>query len=299
MKEVIFKILLIEDDDTDARIFKKLLSKVNGFRVELSRAGSLAEAAALMDHHVFDVIFLDLSLPDSSGQGTLNQISQLMGEFPVIVLTGMSEVSLGTQAVHAGAEDYLVKDKINQELVGRSVLYAMERNKLRRQLKQLALSDELTGLYNRRGFLTLAEQQIRLCRRKKEGMVFVYLDIDHFKQMNDVHGHGAGDKVLKDVAEVLRKCFRASDIIARIGGDEFVVLAVDADEGSQEKLLRKVQSKMDHFNQSSQRPFGVSLSTGAVYYDPHSKESLEDLLSGADKKMYETKKSKKHNFWDW
>jgi predicted signal transduction protein with EAL and GGDEF domain len=114
------------------------------------------------------------------------------------------------------------------ELLMRAIYCAAQQHVLQASLADLALSDELTGLYNRRGFMALAERQLKLGRRSGRGMLFILVDVDGLKQINDSLGHSQGDSALRRTAEVLRKTFRNSDVIARMGGDEFAVLAIEA-----------------------------------------------------------------------
>ncbi|WP_419805775.1 diguanylate cyclase domain-containing protein [Terriglobus sp.] len=167
---------------------------------------------------------------------------------------------------------------------------------LRRQarLRALIATDALTGLYNRRAFLLLAEKQLESMRRRRSALLLFYLDLDNFKQINDTHGHRAGDAALKDVAGLLRQVFRESDTVCRMGGDEFAVLATDATPGSEDILRARLTEAVLNDNQRSQRPFRVALSVGAVYYDHTcANRSIEDILEHADALMYGNKRQRR------
>jgi len=159
-------------------------------------------------------------------------------------------------------------------------------------LKELAMVDELTGLYNRRGFIAHATDVLRLAQRMGRPAIVFLADVDGLKKINDRFGHAAGDLTLAGAARALQLTFRSSDVIARLGGDEFAVLAlVDSREGGA-GILQRLEKNVDFWNGRSGQPFEVSLSLGAVSIDP-SKEKLEAILARADKDLYEKKESRR------
>jgi diguanylate cyclase (GGDEF)-like protein/PAS domain S-box-containing protein len=169
-----------------------------------------------------------------------------------------------------------------------------ERKRTEETLRSLSLLDDLTGLYNRRGFLALAEQQVRLTQRTGHGFTLVFADLDGLKQINDTHGHKAGDEALRTVAEILKKSFRESDIIARLSGDEFTILALeDYEAPASPAVTSRLWENLEEYKQQDSRPFDLSLSVGVVHFDPESGGSLEELISQADKAMYQDKQSKR------
>jgi diguanylate cyclase (GGDEF)-like protein/PAS domain S-box-containing protein len=167
-----------------------------------------------------------------------------------------------------------------------------ERKVMEEELRKLSLTDELTGLYNRRGFMTLAAQQIKIANRLKRELLLIASDLDDLKTINDTMGHHEGDQALVDAATILMETFRSSDIIARIGGDEFVVLQIKNRENSLLISTDRLQETFAEHNLKSQKPYKLSLSLGIVIYNPEQPVSLEQLLADADTKMYEQKKSK-------
>ena len=173
-----------------------------------------------------------------------------------------------------------------------------ERNKdlLQRQadeLRALSLVDELTGLYNRRGFLTLSTQQLKLCDRSMRPAMLVFVDLDGMKRINDELGHEYGDQALVETASVLRQCFRYSDVVARLGGDEFVVLAVEADPPQSEQVVVRLYEKLAELNAMPARKFELKFSIGIAPYDPSKLEMVEEVLARADSLMYEQKRLRK------
>lgn len=158
-------------------------------------------------------------------------------------------------------------------------------------VREMSLRDDLTGLLNRRGFFSLAEQQMRISMRTGHNMLLFYCDLDAMKAINDSLGHREGDRALADVAQILKETFRESDIIARFGGDEFVVLAIETDETSVAILRDRLETRVSAFNESAGRPYDLRLSTGVATYDPLRTETIDEVLSRADTQMYRQKQA--------
>ena len=157
-------------------------------------------------------------------------------------------------------------------------------------LRQLSLSDPLTGVHNRRGFVLLAEQQRRIAARNKKSLLMFYIDLDRFKEINDTLGHKQGDIALQMVADILRECFRKSDVIGRLGGDEFAIIACDAASNSKAELEERLMGLVEQSNQKLAGAFEISLSVGALLCDASMDGlSIEELMSQADTLMYEQK----------
>ena len=168
-----------------------------------------------------------------------------------------------------------------------------ERKKMEEGLITLSITDLLTGLYNRRGFIMFAEQQLKLSNRSKRGMLLFFTDLDGMKWINDTLGHEEGDKALIEAATVLKDTFRSSDIIARMGGDEFAVLTIDTTDINPEIITARVQNLIDIRNRRENRRYTLSISVGSSFYDPENPCSIDELMAEADKSMYEHKRSKK------
>jgi diguanylate cyclase (GGDEF)-like protein/PAS domain S-box-containing protein len=167
-----------------------------------------------------------------------------------------------------------------------------EKRQIEEQLRILSVTDELTGLYNRRGFFTLAEQQLKVARRLGKGVFLLSGDLDNLKEINDALGHQKGDQMLAEVATVLRESFRESDIIARIGGDEFVVFQMEDTFAFPEALVSRLHRNIDTHNKERNRDYEISLSYGIVHCAAERICSVDAMLVQADKKMYEQKRVK-------
>jgi len=161
------------------------------------------------------------------------------------------------------------------------------------RLRNLSLTDGLTGLNNRRGFMVLATGLMKFARRVGYSLSLLYIDLDSLKSTNDTFGHSAGDRLITHFSRILTETFRDSDIIGRLGGDEFVVLIVDATENDLNEMQARLQSNADNYNfQSSDMP-AITFSTGIITVTPESSITMEELLSQADKAMYEHKQRRR------
>ncbi len=177
--------------------------------------------------------------------------------------------------------------------------FLLRLDKLRREaearLSELVLTDDLTGLRNRRGFAFLAEQELKLARNKRMGIVLwcVYADLDGLKTINDTLGHDAGSAAIKHAAAVLRSSFRDSDIIARMGGDEFVVLAATNAPTDGTQLIERLKSNVAAFNERENLPYTLALSVGIIPVNTDDMQTVEEIVNGADAEMYLDKTARK------
>jgi diguanylate cyclase (GGDEF)-like protein len=167
-----------------------------------------------------------------------------------------------------------------------------ERKRREEHIRQQSLMDDLTGLYNRRGFLTLADQHLKLAERTGRNVLLLFADLDDFKEINDRFGHHEGDRALTEAARAIRSAFRDSDIIARIGGDEFAILALETSDVSGDLLARRMREALSDRNTRSGRGYDISLSLGIARYDSRTPATIADLLARADALMYEHKREK-------
>lgn len=287
------RILLVEDNPGDVRLIRETLRDADDRHIALDHADTLKAALDILSRDEHDLILLDLSLPDSHGMETVEKTEAAAPEVPVVILTGMDDANLGLQAVRAGAQDYLIKGEITAHLLIRAIRYAIERHRMQAALRILSLIDDLTGLYNRRGFMTLAEHQLRLSRRKQSAFYLIFADLDGMKLINDTYGHQEGDQALIQTAHLLKDTFRGSDIIARMGGDEFAIIAIEPAASSAEQIAKRFQDNIAVFNAQSSKPYPLSVSIGVVECIPDGNCALEDALAKADALMYSNKAERK------
>lgn len=287
------KVLLVDSDEDYVDQLRERLSVEHANILDIECVGELSQALARLTKGGLDAVLLSLELPDSQGMVTFDRAYAFAPDVPLIILAEEADEETAVSTVQAGAQDYLVKDEVWGTLLVRSVRHAIERHRLFSALRSLSLIDDLTGLYNRRGFTDLGEQYLKLARRSGRGVTMVYLDLDRFKTINDSLGHHVGDRALLKVADILRTAFRRSDIIARLGGDEFGVLALEAADESSETLVERLRERVVDFNESSPDPYQLSVSVGMAHHHDDPRVRLEDLVAEADAAMYREKHAKR------
>jgi diguanylate cyclase (GGDEF)-like protein len=207
-----------------------------------------------------------------------------------VALSAAADDSLAAQALQLGAQDFLVKSELTAGQLARALCYAIARQQAQSSLRSLSLLDELTGLHNRRGFISLAEQRLKLTARQGVRSTLVFIDVDNLKYVNDNFGHREGDYALQQIAGLLRECFRESDVIARLGGDEFCVLLSDTAETGDLLVRKRLCHLIDKNNASSSRCYALSVSLGIV--EVAGPYELERQIGRADALMYEHKRAK-------
>lgn len=292
------KVLLIEDNPGDARLIREVLSDTDNLNFELKWVDQLETGIELISKDVFDVVLLDLSLPDSHGMETIISFREQAPAIPIVVLTGLDDEQVAINAVQHGAQDYLIKGQVNSSVIMRSMRYAIERHRLQGELYNLSIIDELTSLYNRRGFFNQAQQYMNANAQEGRGFYLVVADLDGMKTINDTYGHHMGDLALMDTANILKEVFSDSDIIARMGGDEFTVVLPDKLgyslnlDAFEELIILKIQHKLHSFNLSAGRIYHLSISLGLFHFNPAKPVTLGELIIQADQRMYTHKKEK-------
>ncbi len=207
----------------------------------------------------------------------------------------MSGAIVGLIVVANPENPYLEKDLKAVERLADLYAIAVQRTRTEDALRELSLVDDLTKAYNRRGFLTVAEQQMKVAHRTKKEMSLFYADLDDLKRINDSFGHEEGDAALIEAAGMLKDAFRDSDIVARLGGDEFAVLAIDIAEAKVSALTRRFREKVQARNARPDCAYPISFSLGISRYDPDRPCTLQELLTQADRRMYQEKTSKKRD----
>jgi two-component system cell cycle response regulator len=181
------RILLVEDNPGDVRLIQETVREAD-VAFEVTYVERLSGAQKLLRESIFHVILLDLLLPDGTGIDTFLRLVALVPEVPIIVLTGLDNENLAVKAVREGAQDYIVKGCLDGGSLARSIRYSIERHRIQMTLRNMSHIDELTDLYNRRGFLTMVEQHWKLAPRTEKGFLLVFADLDRLKQINDSYG---------------------------------------------------------------------------------------------------------------
>ena len=242
-------VLLIEDDSNDALLIRRYLSNTSKVPYEVNHVNRLRTGLELLSRGGIDIVLLDLELPDGHSLSSYDEVHALAPHIPVIVLTGHDDDDVAVEAVHKGAQDFLVKGKVDGSLLQRAIRYAIGRNTLLTELKQTekarresseelkrlndllarqATTDSLTGISNRLKFGDTLNAEISRSRRYHLPLSLIMFDIDHFKGINDTYGHLAGDGVLVGIAGLVSKNVRAHDLFARWGGEEFMIMVTNS-----------------------------------------------------------------------
>jgi diguanylate cyclase (GGDEF)-like protein len=289
------RVLLIEDNPGDVRLIREMLSEGEDSLFELECVGRLSQGLEYLSTRPAGVVLLDLSLPDSYGFDTFLRVYAHSPKVPIIVLTGHDDQKVALSAVKTGAQDYLVKGKLDRELLLRSMQYSIERKRYQEQLEYQANYDALTGLPNRNLLHDRLRQSV-YAQRFVRSIGVVFLDIDHFKFVNDSLGHNTGDKLLQKVAERLLAAVRDGDTVARLGGDEFILILND--QTGQEVIYRAMQriiGKVAEPIEIDGQELLVTASAGISLY-PQDGPDVETLLKNADAAMYRAKEKGRNNF---
>jgi len=287
--------LLIEDNPGDARLLKELLAEEPAAPFRLICVDRLQRGLELLSTEKIDVLLLDLSLPDSHGLETFAKAYAHAPKVPIIVLTGNDDHALALLAVKAGAQDFLFKGKLDRELLIRSMQYSIERKRYQEQLEHQANYDVLTGLPNRNLLQDRLKRAV-FAQRDARPIAVVFIDLDHFKFINDSLGHTQGDKLLAIIAERLASIVREGDTVARLGGDEFVLVLNDQNKEdvifrAMQRVLNKVSEPMTIDGQE----LYITCSAGVSLY-PADAPDVETLLKNADVAMYRAKEHGRNNF---
>jgi diguanylate cyclase (GGDEF)-like protein len=283
------RVLLVEHNEEDARLLIGLLQKGADRQVEMVWAPTFAEALFKLRKEPFDAMLLDLFTPDSEGIEAIRRVSE-RADIPIIALTKESDAGPGIEALLAGAEDNFVKERINSHNMLRAIEYAIARHRRIGELHALSLVDELTGIYNRRAFMTLGDHQLKIAKRAHAGVTLAFADLDGLKGINDRCGHMWGDFALKDIASILKNTFRECDVIARIGGDEFAILWISHVPLSSQALQSRLKLGLGAHAISEPRPYRLSLSIGFSHYPAGFAADLDDMLFETDQRMYAQKR---------
>ena len=284
--------ILLVGEVGEARRLRQLLESNGSNEFRITHIRGIGPVADCLAREGADILLLDIGPDHSQTRAMLHAAASAAPRVPTVILSDSESESLAVESLQRGAQDFLAKARLDRAALARSLRFAIERHRLQRTLQTLSLKDDLTGLNNRRGFLMLAEQQLRLVRRKGSALI-VYLDLDDLKMINDNHGHLEGNRALTETADILRACFRNPDILARLGGDEFCILMTNACQDSAEQVAKRLQERVNYTNAKHGSRFRLSLSIGIADVPGVRQPPLEELLRLADALMYEQKRGKR------
>jgi diguanylate cyclase (GGDEF)-like protein len=317
-------ILIVDTNPADRRAYTTLLGN---FGHRLLEAGDGAQALEVARTELPDLVISDILMPHIDGFTMVRRLhaEPLLAGVPVIFQTvSYLEPEIQRLAQASGVKHVLAKPADPQEIL-RAINETIKRptapsrlpqtGQLQREhlqlladklyqknleledandrLRSLSLTDELTGLNNRRGFMILATGLLKFARRANFPLSLLYIDLDCLKSINDTFGHGTGDAAIIRFARILTETFRDSDVVGRLGGDEFVVLTLDADENDVDRVQDRLQKNVDYRNSESTSGYALSFSLGMIQVDLESSSTMEELLAEADAAMYKHKQARK------
>ncbi|MDQ1303726.1 MAG: hypothetical protein QG595_1709 [Pseudomonadota bacterium] len=289
------KLLLVEDNPADVEFLAASLRRQRASDVEMVNVQSLGSATERLGSEKFDIVLLDLHLPDASGLECIDAIQAIDNEIPIVVLSGQDDEEFAVSILNKGAQDYLVKWEGQGRTILRSVRYAIERKRSELRLNYMAQFDALTGIPNRQYFNDQLTRATARARRDGRKVTLLFLDLDEFKVVNDTLGHDAGDRLLKEVASRIQRSVRTGDVVARLGGDEFAVLLEGLTGPLEvETMASSLLALISQPYHIADRQLDITTSIGITMY-PNDSADTQMLLKNADIAMYQAKENGRNN----
>ena len=290
------RILLVEDREADVALVNELFTSAGWGDLDITHVTHLSQALSAVEDVVFDAILLDLGVPDAHGLATVSQLKEAARSTPIVILSRNEDEELALQALQVGAQEYLLIGRPAGNELTRSIMYAIERQRLEDQLAYLAQYDHLTGLVNRALFRDRLAQAMSRSTRESKMLAVVFVDLDGFKEVNEAHGHELGDTLIRSASQRLRGCVRKTDTLARLGGDQFSVICEGIRSNDDAILVcQKVHDALEQpfYLEGTQVSIGASI--GASLF-PQDANDPERLLACADDAMYRAKRAGGNRF---
>lgn len=292
-------ILLVEDSIADATLLRRSIRDSSwSARAEVDECTTLAKAAEMVAAREYDVVMLDMGLPDGRGISNIETLLEIRRDLTIVVLTGNDDASAALDALNLGAQEYAIKGMYEGEALVRIMRHAIERNRMAVELRELrerewflATHDNLTKLPNRQLFNDRVEQALATAKRQKGQFAICFLDLDGFKPVNDEFGHAVGDELLTRVATVLQEVVRDTDTVARIGGDEFVLLLTPLSNWEQAtNVSNRVIEQLTTIRDVNDHEVNIGASIGISIFPDHG-ANLDQLMRNSDMAMYCSKRA--------
>lgn len=284
------KILLIDDDRLQFRVTQAHFKNFQSGEYDLDWAASYEEGLEKLLNGGFDACLLDYQLGERDGLQLIQEAIKRGCLTPIVFLTAETAQRVDIEAMNAGALDYLVKGEISPRMLERSLRYALKLGETMMALRRLATRDELTGLLNRREFERIFNEEEERALRFGHSLALVMLDVDHFKTVNDTHGHSAGDVVLREVARRIAAEVRSVDRVVRFGGEELAVILVQADRAAALECAQRLCTavELEPIVAAAAVSLNITVSAGAAAM-PEDAQSALTLLNAADRALYAAK----------
>ena len=287
MEEIKPLVLIVDDNLTNSTFCEKLLGK-NGYETSVCSSGE--EALEFISKNTPDLILLDIVMPGIDGYQFCDQLKRAprLKDTPVIFLSAMNDENSIINGFKCGGVDFITRPFRGQELIARTRTH-IELKKAKEKLLRMAVTDELTGLFNRRYFMSRLNQEFERVKRYESIFTFIMIDIDYFKKINDTHGHLAGDCVLRNAAEIMKKSLRLSDTVGRIGGEEFAILLPETEIEYGLEIADRLRKKVDMADiVFEDNKLKLTISAGISDSDSNDL-TVDAVLNRADVALYEAK----------
>ncbi len=302
--------ILVVDDEQSLRIILSQVLTDDGHDVTVAANGE--EALELFREDPFPIVFTDIVMGDLNGLELLQKIKEISPETQVVIITSHASLDTAITALRAGAYDYLVKPFEELDMISNVAARAIEKSQLieenrrllgelqvkndqlisaNKALKELAVRDGLTGLYNHRYFQEALTVEVLRCKRHDRGFSMLFVDVDNFKNYNDVNGHPEGDNALKTISGLINSRLRVSDMLARYGGEEFIALLPEATGAIASEIAEDIRKLIEEhpFAGEEAQPLGkLTVSIGSATFDADGSDG-STLLEVADKRLYAAK----------
>ena len=284
MKDTI-KVLILHPSPEVCLIIDVMLEKLYTPRYKSVKVNTLRDGLDVLAATEIDAVLTDINLPDCRGFDVIHKISSQFGNIPLIVFSDMED-NTSAQLLHYGAQDVLPLKGLAPSMLRRAILFAVERNKACANERFLSLMDDLTSLYNRRGFFHIAMFLLKSARRSKKKLSVIYGDIKGLQKINESYGYEKGNEAITTVAEIFRDTLRTSDLIARTGGDEFASLLVELPRENAMKIRERMLGKTRQLNASRTLPFQLELRVGIGDGTDFGENTyINDLLTQAEENL--------------
>jgi diguanylate cyclase len=285
------RILMVELDIDEYSDVKKWLSNTPLRQAHLTLVTSYEEALSFLETFSCSLILLSTRIGEKRLLRLLHELHLHGTHVPTIVFsTRHDSESLVIKVLEKGVEDVLAKEELTPQSLHRAFSFATARNQLKESLREQSMTDVLTTLLNRRGFLDLGNNMLSYAARHQLKVTLLMIDLNGFKRINDQFGHPIGDKALQMVAQCLKEATRKHDLIARLGGDEFVILVIHQNGDPSDRIYQHLLDRVEECNHNNPEGFKLSLSLGAQVFNPTQPLSLEKMIESVDRHLYAMKK---------
>ncbi|WP_054695481.1 GGDEF domain-containing protein [Desulfosarcina cetonica] len=291
-------ILCLENDDGDFVKLEQILDGHN--QIRLTRVTSIQTALEQLAQGTFDLAFSEYRVMDGTGLALLEAINREGIETPVVIITSQGDEVIASRLIQIGAYDYLPKSKLNGKALLRIISNALEKAGLKREMRiaqeklaEMSVRDELTGMFNRRYFQEALDREVFGAQRYGHGLAMCMFDLDHFKRVNDTHGHLCGDRILQEFSHLLEASIRKYDVACRYGGEEFAVILPDTSLEKAVSLCERFRERvMQHIFTYEKHSIHITTSVGVTAMSPDMTEvTNKQLVERADKALYQAKDS--------